>query len=49
MSGTLYLLPAPISEGSIHASLPADVIQATSVRYLEAYRLLTGSELGAPA
>ena len=26
MSGTLYLLPAPISEGSIHASLPADVI-----------------------
>jgi phosphoribosylaminoimidazole-succinocarboxamide synthase len=29
--------------------LPADVIQATSARYLEAYRLLTGSELGAPS
>ena len=27
MSGTLYLLPVPISEGSIHASLPADVIR----------------------
>lgn len=27
MSGTLYLLPTPISEGSLHASLPADVIE----------------------
>ncbi len=27
MSGTLYLLPAPISTASVHASLPADVIQ----------------------
>lgn len=27
MSGTLYLLPAPISTGSLHASLPADVIK----------------------
>jgi len=26
MSGTLYLLPAPISTGPLHASLPADVI-----------------------
>ncbi len=29
--------------------LPAEVIQATSARYLEAYRLLTGSNLGPPA
>jgi len=27
MSGTLYLLPAPISTGSLHASLPSDVIK----------------------
>jgi len=27
MSGTLYLLPTPISEGSLHASLPTDVIE----------------------
>lgn len=26
MSGTLYLLPTPISTGSLHAALPADVI-----------------------
>jgi len=26
MSGTLYLLPCPIAEGSLHASLPAGVI-----------------------
>jgi hypothetical protein len=25
--------------------LPAQVVEATSLRYLEAYRLLTGSEL----
>jgi phosphoribosylaminoimidazole-succinocarboxamide synthase len=29
--------------------LPADVIEATSARYLEAYRLLTGRPLGHPA
>jgi phosphoribosylaminoimidazole-succinocarboxamide synthase len=29
--------------------LPADVIEATSARYLEAYRLLTGRSLGPPA
>jgi phosphoribosylaminoimidazole-succinocarboxamide synthase len=29
--------------------LPAEVIEATSARYLEAYRLLTGTELGAVA
>ena len=29
--------------------LPADVIEATSARYLEAYRLLTGRELGPSA
>lgn len=27
MSGTLYLLPVPISDGSLNASLPSDVIQ----------------------
>ena len=27
MSGTLYLLPAPISPGSLHAALPSDVIK----------------------
>ena len=27
MSGTLYLLPAPISPGSLHAALPPDVIK----------------------
>jgi phosphoribosylaminoimidazole-succinocarboxamide synthase len=29
--------------------LPAEVVDATSRRYLEAFRLLTGVELGAPA
>lgn len=29
--------------------LPADVVEATSRRYLDAFRLLTGAELGAPA
>jgi phosphoribosylaminoimidazole-succinocarboxamide synthase len=29
--------------------LPADVVEATSARYLEAYRLLTGRELGVSA
>jgi phosphoribosylaminoimidazole-succinocarboxamide synthase len=30
-------------------SLPDEVVDATSRRYLEAYRLITGRELGAPA
>jgi phosphoribosylaminoimidazole-succinocarboxamide synthase len=29
--------------------LPAEVVDATSRRYLEAFRLLTGAELGGPA
>ena len=33
MSGTLYLLPCPIATGSLHASLPAEVI--ATARQLE--------------